>query len=58
METTSKDSIRSGSSSEENSAGLGFDGIPALDLLDLIVAVLGNTNHNHDRTGRPVDKQT
>ena len=24
-----------------------LDGIPALDLLDLIVAVLGNTNQNH-----------
>ena len=29
-------------------------GISALDLWDLIVLVLGNTNQNHDRTGRPV----
>ena len=28
--------------------------IPALDLWDLIVSVLGNTTQNHDRTGRPV----
>ena len=35
-------------------AGLRLDGIPALDLWDLIVAVLGNTTQNHDRTGRPV----
>ena len=35
-------------------AGLRSDGIPALDLWDLIVFVLGNTNQNHDRTGRPV----
>ena len=28
-------------------AGLRLDGIPALDLRDLIVAVLGNTNQNH-----------
>ena len=28
-------------------AGLRLDGIPALDLWDLIVAVLGNTNQNH-----------
>ena len=35
-------------------AGLKLDGIPALDLWDLIVAVLENTNQNHDRTGRPV----
>ena len=35
-------------------AGLGLDGIPALDLWDLIVWVLGNTTQNHDRTGRPV----
>ena len=30
------------------------DSIPALDLWDLIVSVLGNTTQNHDRTGRPV----
>ena len=35
-------------------AGLILDGIPALDLWDLIVAVLGNTTQNHDRTERPV----
>ena len=35
-------------------AGLRLDGIPALDLWDLIVLVLGNTTQNHDRTGRPV----
>ena len=34
--------------------GLILDGIPALDLRDLIVLVLGNTTQNHDRTGRPV----
>ena len=38
--------------------GLRLDGIPALDLWDLIVAVLGNTTQNHDRTGRPVVEQT
>ena len=35
-------------------AGLRLDGIPALDLWDLIVLVLGNTAQNHDRTGQPV----
>ena len=35
-------------------AGLRLDGIPALDLWDLSVTVLGNTTQNHDRTGRPV----
>ena len=35
-------------------AGLRLDGIPALDLWDLIVSVLGNTARNHDRTERPV----
>ena len=35
-------------------AGLRLDGIPALDLWDLIVSVLGNTTQNHDRTGRPI----
>ena len=34
-------------------AGLRLDGIPALDLWDLIVAVLGNTDQNHDRTVKP-----
>ena len=35
-------------------AGLRLDGIPALDLWDLIVLVLGNATQNHDRTGKPV----
>ena len=35
-------------------AGLRLDGIPALDLWDLIVLVFGNTTQNHDRTGQPV----
>ena len=35
-------------------AGLRLDGIPALDLWDLIVSVLGNTTQNCDRTERPV----
>ena len=37
-------------------AGLRLDGIPALDLSDLIVLVLGNTTQNHDRTVKPVVK--
>ena len=32
-------------------AGLSLDGIPALDLWDLIVAVLGNTNQSHRELG-------
>ena len=39
-------------------AGLRLDGIPALDLGDLIVVVLGNTNRNHDRTGNPLSAVT
>ena len=35
-------------------AGLRLDGILALDSWDLIVLVLGNTTHNHDRTGKLV----
>ena len=35
-------------------AGLRLDGIPALDLWDLIVLVLGSTTQNHDRTEQPV----
>ena len=35
-------------------AGLRLDGIPALDLRDLIVLVLGNTTQNHDRTVKPL----
>ena len=31
-------------------AGLRLDGIPALDLWDLIVSVFGNTTQNHDKT--------
>ena len=34
-------------------AGLRLDGIPALDLWDLIVLVLGNIIQTHDRTGQP-----
>ena len=37
-------------------AGLRLDGIPALDLWDLIVSVLGNTIQTHERPGRPRDK--
>ena len=35
-------------------AGLRLDGIPALDLWDLIVSVLGNTIETPERPGRPV----
>ena len=35
-------------------AGLRLDGIPALDLWDLIVSVLGNTTQTTERPGRPV----
>ena len=35
-------------------AGLRLDGIPALDLWDLIVSVLGNMIHTSQRPGRPV----
>ena len=35
-------------------AGLRLDGIPALDLWDLIVSVLGNTTRTPERPGRPV----
>ena len=35
-------------------AGLRVDGIPTLDLWDLIVVVLGNTLQIHDRTEQPV----
>ena len=34
-------------------AGLSLDGIPVLDLWDLIVSVFGDTTQNHDRTERP-----
>ena len=33
--------------------GLRLDGIPALDLWDLIVSVLGNVSHVSDRSGQP-----
>ena len=36
-------------------AGLRLDGIPALDLWDLIVLVLGSVSQTSDRTGRPVN---
>ena len=35
-------------------AGLRLDGIPALDLWDLIVSVLRNTTQTSERPGRPV----
>ena len=35
-------------------AGVRLNGIPALDLWDLIVSVLGNTTQTHDRTEQPV----
>ena len=35
-------------------AALRLDGIPALDLWDLIVSVLGNMTQTHERTERPV----
>ena len=35
-------------------AGVRWDGIPALDLWDLIVLVLGNTIQTHSRTRQPV----
>ena len=35
-------------------AGLRLDGIPALELWDLIVSVLGNTTQTTERPGRPV----
>ena len=36
-------------------AGLRLDGLPALELWDLIVSVLGNVSRNSDRSGRPVN---
>ena len=35
--------------------GLRLDGIPAIDLWDLIVSVFGNISHISDRTGQPVN---
>ena len=34
--------------------GLRFDGLPALELWDLIVSVLGNISRVSDRSGQPV----
>ena len=36
-------------------AGLRLDGLPALELWDLIVSVFGSVTQTSDRTGRPVD---
>ena len=36
-------------------AGLRLDGVPALELWDLIVSVFGNISHVSDRTGQPVN---
>ena len=38
-------------------AGLRLDGLPALELWDLIVSVLGNMTQTSDRTVRPVDTE-
>ena len=35
-------------------ARLRLDGLPALELWDLVVLVFGSTTQNHDRTGQPV----
>ena len=35
--------------------GLRLDGLPALELWDLIVSVFGNVSHVSDRTGQPVN---
>ena len=50
-------SVSHSSTESENislDAGLRLDGIPALDLWDLIVSVLGNTTQTTERPGRPV----
>ena len=39
-------------------AGLRLDGLPALELWDLIVSVLGNTTQTSERPGRPVHEPT
>ena len=39
-------------------AGLRLDGLPALELWDLIVSVFGSVSQISDRTGRPVKEQT
>ena len=33
--------------------GLGLDGLPALELRDLIVSVFGSVSHVSDRSGQP-----
>ena len=38
--------------------GLRLDGLPALELWDLIVSVFGNISHVSDRTGQPVNEKT
>ena len=38
--------------------GLRLDGLPALELWDLIVSVFGNISHISDRTGQPVNGKT
>ena len=35
--------------------GQRLDGVPALELCDLIVSVFGNISHVSDRTGQPVN---
>ena len=35
--------------------GLRLDGLPVLELWDLIVSVFGNVSHVSDRTGQPVN---
>ena len=37
--------------------GLRLDGLPALELWDLIVSVFGSVTQTSDRTGRPVDTE-
>ena len=43
------------SSTESVDTGLRLDGLPALELWDLIVSVFGNICHVSDRTGQPVN---
>ena len=38
-------------------AGLRLDGLPALELWDLIVSVFGSMTHTTERTERPVDTE-
>ena len=37
--------------------GLRLDGLPALELWDLIVSVLGSVTQTSDRTGRRIDQR-